>query len=514
MPKLEFVLNTILKVIFTGVIALLLVLSMRSTVVIAQEGELTFYPDSFVFHLIVLGIFATLVFLIRKIGLADKIIAFFRIRWKLTGKGICFAATALNTLLMCIWVACTQLVPRSDQLHLVQSAESLMRGESKAYEVGGYMHGYPFQSGMVFLEYLLGRPFGKVPWLLLQFMNIFFIVLSLYSIYKILEVLDISRKMRRFIYIVMPLWFPISFYTTYVYGNLIGMGMTFAAVMFLYRYFAKRKMCWFAACALCISIAMLVKPNYKIAMIAIAIILLYDWIHTKKHRNLLLIIGILAVYELLLTVSNVSIEHIIGMDMPEGEPMLGWVYMGIYGDDLYGWANNYTGYIYRISDFDTKVAKEYCKEAIKAKVQEMASRPRWALQFFKGKLKSIWTEPSFQCFQIQTRRESLTEHGETVIKQIVGETRLNVCLKWILNIAQTLIYAGVLLFMLLCWKRLDVYQLVLAIIFLGGFLFHFIWEAQSSYTIIYFYMIIPYAVIGWNELSKKLLLGVQSRVRD
>lgn len=43
---------------------------------------------------------------------------------------------------------------------------------------------------------------------------------------------------------------------------------------------------------------------------------------------------------------------------------------------------------------------------------------------------------------------------------------------------------------------------VLAVIFVGGFLFHFIWEAKCQYTVVYVLLLIPYAVMGYNAVCK------------
>ena len=40
------------------------------------------------------------------------------------------------------------------------------------------------------------------------------------------------------------------------------------------------------------------------------------------------------------------------------------------------------------------------------------------------------------------------------------------------------------------------------VIFLGGYLFHFVWESGASYTIPYFLVLIPYAVKGYLDLTR------------
>lgn len=76
----------------------------------------------------------------------------------------------------------------------------------------------------------------------------------------------------------------------------------------------------------------------------------------------------------------------------------------------------------------------------------------------------------------------------------------------ILNDIQTLIWAGVLLYLFLRWGSGNLYELMGAVIFLGGYLFHLFWESSASYTIPYFVLLIPYAVCGmteWEEFLEK-----------
>ena len=52
---------------------------------------------------------------------------------------------------------------------------------------------------------------------------------------------------------------------------------------------------------------------------------------------------------------------------------------------------------------------------------------------------------------------------------------------------------------------------VLPILFIGGFLFHLVWEAKGQYTITYFILLIPYAVAGYLIVAEKISSNVQKR---
>ena len=49
-------------------------------------------------------------------------------------------------------------------------------------------------------------------------------------------------------------------------------------------------------------------------------------------------------------------------------------------------------------------------------------------------------------------------------------------------------------------------MLVLAMIFIGGFVFHMFWEAKCQYTISYFVLLIPFAAAGYEATAERLVL--------
>ena len=54
------------------------------------------------------------------------------------------------------------------------------------------------------------------------------------------------------------------------------------------------------------------------------------------------------------------------------------------------------------------------------------------------------------------------------------------------------------------FRKLDAYKLIFAITFIGGFLFHLVWEAKGQYTIIYAYLMIPYMLRGYQLLLRRV----------
>ncbi|MDE5717645.1 MAG: hypothetical protein K2I53_08550, partial [Lachnospiraceae bacterium] len=107
--------------------------------------------------------------------------------------------------------------------------------------------------------------------------------------------------------------------------------------------------------------------------------------------------------------------------------------------------------------------------------------------------------------------------GRKALTQIPGwlksviDGRGSVRLSVLLNYLQTEVYLGMLLYLFLRWRKGNLYELIGAVIFLGGYLFHLFWESSASYTIPYFVLLIPYAVCGMAEWAAFLEREVRLR---
>lgn len=67
-----------------------------------------------------------------------------------------------------------------------------------------------------------------------------------------------------------------------------------------------------------------------------------------------------------------------------------------------------------------------------------------------------------------------------------------------------MVYLGGLLYIIWERKGYNISRIIGLIIFLGGFIFQLFWEAKSSYALMYFVMLIPYAVIGYDKCFERI----------
>lgn len=491
MARLESILKYIVQTIFLLLMLMLLYLSCKSTVFIETGGDIIFNNDSLIKNIIIMA----MLFAVGSIAYAAL---HDRLHYTI-GRKMLIAASILNAALILAFVLATQYIPVSDELYIMNAAADLARGDNSQWLAGGYMFNYPFQNGIVLAVYLITLLFGESRYVLLQILNVVFMLVSLYALYRTLKLMRIGSNAAEWIYLLMPLWFPITMYVTFIYGNLVGLMFAMLAVMFMYQYFDSKKRRFMAASIVCIAVSAVLKSNYLITMIAMIIMLIYHSIHSRSWKPLINIIFVIAAYICLSSCVDYTVERLTGVETPDGIPMTAWAVMGITNDEGYGWFNGYNNYVYYKNGYDYSAAKEECNEYIRKRVELYIDKPRFAARYFKGKIKSIWAEPTFQCFDIQTTRETMISVPGFLKSCIYEGGTLNKLLLGLLDIMQTLIYAGAALYIMANWKKSDMYRLLFAIIFIGGFIFHFVWESKGQYTIIYFFLIIPYAIKGWGD---------------
>lgn len=411
-----------------------------------------------------------------------------------------------------LWIALTQMRPGSDPAKIYAIALQWRDGDFSAFEEGEYLFCYPFQSGIILFYYLLSFVFGTESYVGPQLVN----VAALAVVYILLTLLarfywKEDRKVSILVYPALICWVPLFFFITYIYGILPGMACAVGAVYLAARYLETRKYAHMIGAALCIGVATVLKMNCLIYLVAIACFMLYDALESilsngpdnGKRKQWMASVG----FVILMCVSvwgcnrvtEQIVEHLSGYDMPEGEVMVSWVVMGLSeapkGPGDY---NGYIGDVFSGNNYDTELATQQSLVDLRKIIKRMLSDPiDEGLPFFGRKTAYQWNDPTFISMERMRGRKSAIEMLPSVKSLIEGEG--SVALSVILNYVQTLILSGILLYLILNWNSRNLYELMTAVVFLGGYLFHTLWEAGASYTIPYFTIMIPYAVKGFCD---------------
>ena len=502
-----------IRIIFGLIIFVLCLQSMFSTsflgVITKEDGSLQSrtlnISDSPIKHLLVFVLFIAVLVLVRKIWQKamkqKKWNVFFE---KLTMPKMMKFLTIVVGAAGFLWIIVTQMRAGSDPAKIYALAMQWRENDFSGYAEGGYLFRYPYQAGIVLFYYFLSFVLGVDNFIGLQLVNVAALLVVYYLLAKLAAFYwKDDEKIQAAAYLGIAIWVPIFFYITYLYGILLGMACSLAAVYLSVKYLETRKYLYMIAAALCIGIATVFKMNCLIYLVAIACFLVYDMIVTSGWKNKLrslLFIGLMilgveccnqAVYS--------YVENLTGYETPEGEVMVSWIVMGLQETPIGpGHYSGYIGDVFVKYDYDTEKITEASIADIKKILTRMSENPLdEGIPFFARKSAFQWNDPTFIGMELNDNRQ--TTLGMSDWAQSVTNGDASVGLSVWLNYMQTLILLGVLCYIVLHWRSQNLYELFGAVIFVGGYLFHFFWESSSSYTIPYFVIIIPYAVKGWLD---------------
>ena len=429
---------------------------------------------------------------------------------KLNSRNLILFVLITVSALCFFYIFLVKAYPKADQSVVLNQAYQFSINNYETLETGRYMNVFAHQLGLVFILEKIGNIIGQNNYIFWQCLNVLFINLIIFYLYKMSDFIFEKTEVRNLTLILSMLCIPLLLYTVFVYGNLAGCALSLMAIYYEVKYFKDPKFSYLILSIIFISIAYLIRSNNLIILIAMIIIYFIELIMTKKAFYLLCILmTITCCFGLTLGVkkyySSVS-GHPIDTPMPKTL----WISMAINDDSplCEGWYDRYIVDVYEMTNYNYDEANAIAINDIKSRLFYFKDNPKEALRFFSRKINSTWINPDFQSFWIAQTEENDSHWGS--LEKSIFYGRLNTSLSFVMNIGQTLIYLGALVFAITQFKKIEFSQLALIIIFIGGFLFHILWEAKSQYVITYFILLFPYASKGLENLTLMIKLGFQT----
>ena len=402
-----------------------------------------------------------------------------------------------------IMLVMTRQYPKSDQGKILRIAGEIIQGNFEQFAVGGYMHRYPDQTGIVLIISGVIRIFGKYTYLIVQFMNLLMLTGSIWIMKCIAEVMFQTRHKNIGLYtiIIFLFFLPIYPYVTFIYGTVPGFFFAILAIYIELIFFRSRRLITALASAICIATAIIFKTNSLIMAIAMVLFLLYDIVVSKKKLYPVIYIGLIVlVISSMNHITNTYMEKITGVPVAEGMPKMAWIAMGLQDAPMApGWWNGYSVNLYEECGYNYELTTELAKENIKDNLGFFYHNKKDGLARIGRKMASQWNNPTFQCFQVNEGRESSLQLSPFAQSMISGKLR-NV-LTIYMNFFQSIMLSGVLFYLVFSWKRNKVYELLPVAAVIGGFVFHIFWEAKPQYVLPYFLLLFPYGVCGYQDIS-------------
>lgn len=420
---------------------------------------------------------------------------------------ICLFLYFSITLFCALYVS---MEPRADQKSVVDTVQAMLNGDFSAFKANGYVGVYPNQVGIVYLLYWMFRvlPFGYKTMVVI---NVFSLVIIIYYMAAIGKVLSKECGKKWMSGIVTMMFFPITMYATFVYGNMLGQALSTVAIYYTLVFLEKHSILSIVTATITAAISVTIKENFIIPVVGIIIFLVLDFFRKKSKKSIVFLCSLLIITLGMGSIVKIHMQNITGEKISKGVPTLAWVVMGMQeGYMAYGWHNQYNENVYRENGCDSEKTTKQVTEDFKARLGEFVSKPAYAVKFFYQKTLSQWNNPTFECYWINdlTKREKdgiKVKPLSGFLGSLAGEPG-NSAVTVYCNIFQSLLLLGVVLWVLLGRKQIEINQLLLATIFVGGFVFHLFWEAKCQYVIPYLVLLIPYCVRGYQLLLDKVEL--------
>ena len=541
--RAERLLTGVIRAFLLVILAVLSWMSMSGTCLVYGGKEITQYQrDIPVIHLALLA--AAVMFCAQKFPEENE-----GLRPANAGRRPLLVLCAVCAAFGILWMAIVPDYAGSDSALSMKIAGQFLEGNYQAWDkalfrysddTSGYVWAYPNQNGLILYMALLIRIFGSAAApAVFRALNLGYLLLGTWCLSRFI---GSCWKMQA----VLLLFLPFAFYYLFVYGTLPGFGLSMLALYAARRFLDHGfRAGWLLLSGAAIALAVLLKSNYLIVLVALVLYLLGEAIIRRDFRPAAAAILIAAMALGVSLLVRLATEAITGCPVG-GIPQTAWVEMGLQtGSRANGWYNGYNVRIFRESGADPAKASGLIRTDLRETFRAFASDPAYTLEFFAQKTRSQWTDPTFQSLWIQ---------------QIIGHSRipavtdslwnqdgvLHTLYVGITNMVLSLIYEGAFLNALLVSQSKTsaagnagavnaVYggtarkaaanataeidgsvhakaknqpgesfaRLIPAVIFIGGFLFHLFWEAKSQYTAFYVLLLIPDAVRGIKKAGKQ-----------
>lgn len=396
---------------------------------------------------------------------------------------------------------------KGDAYMLRQAMECFSRGDYYFLGKGHYISRYPHQLGMVSFERILSIFSQDVKICFIA--NLLLVLINNWTTWKISCLIFPDHALTQNLTILLSfLFLPQFFFIAFVYGTIPGFSMLLLASYFQIKYLKEARKMDFLLLAVFAALACILRSNNLIGIIALSIIFVLEAI---KKRNIKWIAAALA---LMVCVSagtkalNVYYEKESGERIINAEPKILWVAMGLRdeGWGLGGWYDGFNNNTYESVDYDSQKATMLAKESIAKSMEKFKDFPQYAFKFFGEKVMSTWCDPLFQSIwsgPVKAMEQSVDNERLSVLYN--EDTEIHKITRQYCQVLLIFIYAASLLFLLqeIKNKNSDGY-LFAFIYFVGGVLFHIVWETKSQYVYPYVFAMIPYMANAVDSVFAKI----------
>lgn len=429
-------------------------------------------------------------------------------------------------ILGCIWVTASMSAPTQDSQIVTTAGVAAALGDLSYIDITYFIR-FPFQLGYVYWTELWARllELDHDKYLVMEYVNVICLAFGEAALVLITQKLFRRNEITVATAILLAFFVQPVIFSTFLYGTIPGFCFSAWAIFFFLCYMETDRYRYLIPSALSLALAVSLKLNNMILLVAMGIILLAHLMKDKPLRRLLALCLLCLTVLTLPNVGRWQYEKRLGKDFGDGIPMVSWLAMGLHdAPSAPGWYNGkYTVSNFHAFEEDSEAAAEASMEVIGQRLEELKADPAAAVTFFKDKILSQWNEPTYQSlWNNQVRGQFAPKTG--IAAYVCGEGEYFT--KSVMDKSIQFIFCGMLVATLCLLLRAvnrrevrsatEAAPYLIPLLFLGGFLYHALFEAKSQYVITYVIFMIPYAVWGFAEawrLSKQGILRLMQKTQ-
>lgn len=410
------------------------------------------------------------------------------------------------------WVYYINGKPVYDQRFTYNTAVLMFDGsDSERLMHNEYLEIYPQQLPTAAVWSIIFKIFGKSNLLLLQFLNIISNVITIITIIKIIELLSNKYKTNKYLgFILIFTFIPLILLTTFIYGDEVAIALSLVAILFIMKYGAeekiKNKILYLIISSLSMALAYCFRMNSLIIILAIAIYIFLLMLNTKNLKDIAFKFMCIIVFVSIAILPGNSIKSYYQdkyeLNKNYALPSLSWILIGISENEkdtrASGWYNE-TIAQYLINNRNS--ATEISKDMIITTLKHFT--PASFISFYFEKETSMWTEnTNDSLWHNQSFNKGWKKTDENIAKDNKIQSTQTIVIVY--QKALILLIFGLTIIVLIQNRNnISNEMLLLLMIFIGGFLFHTIWEAKSRYILPYIIVLIPLASIEISNFKIK-----------
>ena len=425
------------------------------------------------------------------------------------GAGLC----ALWLAAAVFWILAVQILQRADARVVMDAAKAFAADDYArlsspvdriaTYATNEYFQTYTYQLGLCFPLELLARLFPRADLnLLAQCVNAVLGAAGAGVLAALAQEIFGERRAASAVMLLYVLSLPTLVFTTVVYSVNLMLLLCGGAMFCFARYIRTGETRFGAGYALCMGMAMVVKPNSAVAAIALAICAL---LHALQRGNLKIVLwtaGALLLGRGLCAAVIARYAALGGVKFGRDISMLSRLAMGMQDSPAApGW---YNGYIEQVvlEKLSPDQEKARALADIQTRLQWMGENPGQAARFYIQKYLTQWIEPAYEGFWIDSVSEKVGRWNGVVNAVCRDDTAIHAALMAYMNAMQSIVYGLAAAGSLIIWKkRDDMAAAALPVTILGGMLYHLIFEAKSQYAYPYMVYMLPLAAVGLCRLE-------------